>query len=131
MSERLYLFLIGVVILFALYFDMDVLIYGLVVWLALEALTDIRLTTLIQRSRNVRLDTGLIAFRSRKRFDIEALRAWRLFVSVLLAGSYFLVYELDLEVIWFFPWFMGFAIMGAGASGVCPVMLALKWVGFR
>ena len=131
MSERLYLFLVGVSILFALYFETEIVIYGLVVLLIFEAVTDIRITTLTQRIRHVSLDSGLFAFQSRKRFDIEAIRAWRMFVSLVLVLSYFLVYELDMEVIWFVPWFMGFAIMGAGASGVCPVMLGLKWIGFR
>ncbi len=131
MSERLYLFLVGVYILFALYFEMDFLIYGLVALLVFEAITDIRITTLTQRVRHITLDSGLVAFQSRNRFNVEALRAWRLFVSAILALSYYLVHEQGLEVIWFFPWFMGFAIMGAGASGVCPVLLALKWAGFR
>jgi hypothetical protein len=26
---------------------------------------------------------------------------------------------------------MGFAIFGAGLSGVCPVLLAIRWTGFR
>ena len=26
---------------------------------------------------------------------------------------------------------MGFAILGAGVSGVCPILLGTKWVGFR
>jgi hypothetical protein len=35
------------------------------------------------------------------------------------------------ESLWFFPWFMGFAIFGAGLSGVCPVLISLKLLGFR
>jgi len=131
MSERLYLFLVGVLILVALYLEMEYLIYGLVILLIFEALTNIRITTLIQQARHVSLDTGLVSFHNANRFNMEAVRVWRLFVSIILVLSYYLVNEQNLEVIWFFPWFMGFAIMGAGASGVCPVMLALKWIGFR
>ncbi len=131
MSERLYLFLVGVYILISLYIGLDYLIYALVAWLVFEAITDLRLTTLLQAARRVRLDSGLVVFRTKNRFDVDAIRAWRLFVAIVLAASYLSVYEYGFDVIWFFPWFMGFAIMGAGASGICPVMLGLKWVGFK
>jgi hypothetical protein len=131
MSERLYLFLVGVYILVALYVELDFLIYGLVVLLVFESISDIRLTTLTQRARNISLGPGLVTFHSQQRFNIDATRAWRMLVSVVLVASYFMVYEQGVESIWFFPWFMGFAIMGAGASGVCPMMMTLKLVGFK
>jgi hypothetical protein len=55
----------------------------------------------------------------------------RLLTATLLGGSFLLLKEQNIEVLWFIPWFMGFAIMGAGASGVCPMILFLKWVGFK
>jgi hypothetical protein len=35
------------------------------------------------------------------------------------------------EQLWFFPWFMGFAIFGSGISNVCPVLLVIRWAGFK
>jgi hypothetical protein len=131
MSERVFLFIVGVYILIALYLGIDVMIYLLSLWLLFEAITDIRLTTLSQRFMNKPVPAGLIVFDSKQRFDFDALRAWRISVAVLLGGSLLLLKEQDIEFVWFFPWFMGFAIMGAGASSVCPVLLFIRWLGFK
>jgi hypothetical protein len=131
MTERLYLFLVGACILLALYAENDILIYSLAAFLILEGVTGVRLTRLLQNARHVSLDTGLLVFNTTARFGIDGLSAWRVFVAIVLVGSYVLQHEYGLEVVWFFPWFMGFAIMGAGASGICPVLLILHWAGFR
>jgi hypothetical protein len=130
-SERFYLFSIGGYTLIGLYFEIDNMIYLLSLWLILEAITNIRLTTITQKLLHKQLDPGLTVFKSHQRFNYEASRAWRILVAVMLGGSFLLLNEENIEVVWFFPWFMGFAIMGAGASGVCPMMLALHWAGFR
>jgi hypothetical protein len=127
----MYLFLVGAYILAALYLDNEYLIYGLAAFLLLEGVSGIRLTRLLQNARHVTLDTGLLVFNTTPRFAVDGLSAWRVFVAVVLVSSYLLLHEYGLEVIWFFPWFMGFAIMGAGASGICPVLLILRWAGFR
>ena len=33
--------------------------------------------------------------------------------------------------LWIVPWFIGFALFGAGLSGICPMVLGLKRLGFR
>jgi hypothetical protein len=33
--------------------------------------------------------------------------------------------------LWFLPWFVGFALLGAGLSGICPMVIGLRWLGFR
>ena len=131
MSERVFLFIVGVYILIALYLGMDVMIYLLSLWLLFEAITDIRLTTVTQKFMKKSVPAGLIVFNSTQRFDFDALRAWRISVAVLLGGSLLLLKEQNVEFVWFFPWFMGFAIMGAGASSVCPVLLFIRWIGFK
>ena len=60
------------------------------------------------------------------RFNIESERVWRILVGLFLVVGYSLV-----EALWFFPWFMGFAIFGAGISGVCPVLIAVRYIGFK
>jgi len=131
MSERVFLFLVGVYILVALYLGMDTMIYLLSLWLLFEAITNIRLTTLSQKLMKKTVPAGLIVFNSHQRFDFDALRTWRITVAVLLGGSLLLLKEHNVEFVWFFPWFMGFAIVGAGASSVCPVLLFIRWVGFK
>lgn len=131
MSERLYLFVIGIYVLIGLYFEIDIMIYLLSLWLVFEAVTDVCLTTLSQKMISKTVPAGLTVFQSTPRFDFDASRAWRITVAVMLGGSFILLKEQNIEVVWFFPWFMGFAIMGAGASGVCPMLLFLRWFGFK
>lgn len=131
MSERVFLFIVGAYILIALYLGIDLMIYLLSLWLLFEAITNIRLTTLSQKIMNKSVPAGLIVFQTKQRFDFDAIRAWRMVVAVLLGGSLLLLKEQNVEYVWFFPWFMGFAIMGAGASSVCPVLLFIRWIGFK
>ncbi len=131
MSERLFLFVVGAFILTALYIEMDMMIYLLSLWLIFEAITDIRLTTLSQKLMHKTVPTGLTVFQTQQRYCFEASRAWRIATATMLGGSFLLLNEYNLEVIWFVPWFMGFAILGAGVSGVCPVLLLLRWIGFK
>ena len=131
MTERMYLFFVGAYILVALYLQNNYMIYGLSALLVLEGVTGLRLTRMIQKARHVSLSSGLIYFNTRVRFDIDGLSAWRVFVAVVLVSANVLLHEYGYDVLWFFPWFMGFAIMGAGASGICPVLLGLRWAGFK
>lgn len=131
MSERLFLFIVGAYILTGLYFEIDVMIYSLSVLLLLEGLTNIRITTLSQSLMRQAVPAGLTVFQTSQHFNFDAFRAWRIMVAVMLGGSFLLLKEHNIEVVWFFPWFMGFAIMGAGASGVCPMILFIRWAGFK
>jgi len=131
MSERMYLFVVGAVILTALYIENNVLIYVLSLWLLFEGASGILLTRLSHKIIPIAEPVGLTTFRSRQRFNFEALRATRIVIAFFLVGTFFLLNEYDIEMLWFFPWFMGFAILGAGVSGVCPIMLFTKWVGFK
>jgi hypothetical protein len=131
MSERIYMLVVGVCILASLYFDIDFLIYSLAALLVFEGLSNIRLTTMLQRLRHVTLDPGLVLLDLNSRFAFEAFRMWRIIVALVLVVTFALIHELGYDMLWFFPWFMGFAIIGAGASGVCPGLLALRRAGFR
>ncbi len=131
MNERMFLFVTGAYILAALYVEIDLLIYLLCVWLVFEAVTNIRLTTLSLKFIHRDDPVGLAMFSSKKRFEFEALRAARITIAIFIGGSLLLVNESNIEMLWFFPWFMGFAILGAGISGVCPMVTLMKWIGFR
>ncbi len=131
MSERSYLILVGAVIIVALYFVQNIIIYGLCFWLIVEGMTDIRLTTLIQKARHITISAGLTVFKHQQRFSFDAFRAWRLTVAFVLGSAMLLLQNYSMDVLWFLPWFMGFAIMGAGVSGICPMLLFLRWIGFR
>ena len=89
MSERLYLFFVGVFILIALYFEVDVMIYLLCLLLFIEGITNFRLTTLSQRLMHVTVPVGLVSFQTHQRFEFDAIRAWRITVAAMLGGSFF------------------------------------------
>ena len=130
MSNRLYRLLFGTLLLIALYFDLQPLIYALVGMAILEGVTNLRIPLIVSGLRGVDSTNPAegslgIAFKTRSNFEAE--RGWRLLVAAMLAVSVFAFPE----TLWFFPWFMGFAILGAGISGVCPMFLALKWAGLK
>jgi len=131
MTERTYLLLVGVYMLVALYLENNLLIYGLAVFLVFEGVSGFRLTSLIQKTRHVSLKYGLVNCNTKVRFGIDGLSAWRVFVAIVLVTVYALLHEYGFDVLWFIPWFMGFAILGAGASGICPALLGLRWAGFK
>ncbi len=129
MTNRVYRFLFGAVLVLALYFDQPAVVHGLIAMGLAEGLTGWTVPRLIGRLRGRQPDPdeGSLGIRFRRSIPFDAERAWRLTVSAALLISY----DVFPDALWFFPWFMGFAIVGAGASGVCPMFLTLRWVGFR
>ena len=130
MTDRTYRTIMGFALLVVLYFEYQLAMYGIIGLLFFEGLTNIRIPMLVGVIRKTLLkqdyayaDSGLV---ENSRFNIESERLWRIVVGTFLFIGYFLV-----EALWFFPWFMGFAIFGAGLSGVCPVLLAIRWLGFK
>ena len=106
------------------------LIYALIIVVLLEGITNLRIPVLISEMRfdNSGDSTeGTLGITFRERFGFDAERAWRL----LLGSVLIVVYVFFYDEVWYLAWFMGFAIRGAGLSGVCPLFISLKWAGFR
>lgn len=132
MTDRSYRVLLGTLLLVALYFELQGLILALIVVMLLEGLTNLRLPLVLGRLAGSEGSDApecddFAASQHRYRLPFDAERAWRIVVSLFLILSVFVF----AEMLWFFPWFMGFAILGAGISGVCPVLISLKFAGFR
>jgi hypothetical protein len=129
MNDRIYRALLGSLLLIALSFDLNLLMYLLIAMLLIEGLTNLRIPLIVNKLRKhpqtVAANACAVDHRD-YRFEFEAERAWR-----LLVGSLLLVTFVFYQALWFFPWFMGFAIVGAGASGICPMEFSLKRLGFR
>lgn len=131
MSERIYMLAVGVLLLAGLYADWTFVVYAIITVLILDGLTIFRVSRVFGKYLKLDSFSSDYAYitapvNDSPTFNIEAERAWYLMVGLLLLLS-FQWYD-DL---WFFPWFMGFAIFGSGLSGVCPLLLSLRWAGFK
>lgn len=132
MTERMFRLCIGACILTALCLEQRQLMTGLIAVLLFEGLTNWRIPLLVTRLRygshappvSENVCWPIHAF---LKIGFDAERAWRFTVAILLCITYLMFYDQA----WFIPWFMGFAIFGAGLSGVCPMLLSLKLIGFR
>ncbi len=144
MTNRIYRLLVGSLLLIFLYFDLNSGIYFLILLMFLEGISNYLLPDLVNHFLQLDLseNENLAPVQNQYRFAFSSERAWRLVVSVLLFCSYILFNQNfaifpamiinDFSYInWFFPWYMGFAILGAGISAVCPVLTLVKWVGFK
>lgn len=132
MTDRTYRVLLGALLLIALYFELPQVILVLIVMMLFEGITNWRLPLLLQRvtagsDSHFPDSAELIPDKRQVRLAFDAERAWRVAVSLMLIATVFVFGD----ALWFFPWFMGFAILGAGISGVCPVLISLKFAGFR
>ena len=125
--------LVGGLMLAALTFDSLAVHYGLIALLGLEGLTPVRPTArLCQRSWSRRrgywwVDMGEDTAQPALRRLLSAERAWRLtIVATLVGGLYF-----PDGALWYLPWFLAFAMLGAGVSRVCPIFTSFKLAGLR
>lgn len=125
MTDRLYRLLLGLTLLISLYFDLDLVLMAVIGLQLAEGIINYRLPLLISRARGVAWVAPPCNTDACIPFDAE--RAWRLTVAACLILS-LLVFP---EQLWWFAWFMGFAIFGAGLSGVCPMLIILQYARFR
>ena len=130
MTERTFRIFLGAVLLAALYFELPMVIYGYIVVLLFEGVTNWRIPILVTRLSGRENPTNgecTLSPGDNARIDFEAERVLRLVVAAFLIISYVLFSK----ELWFFPWFIGFALFGAGLSGICPMVMGFRWLGFR
>jgi hypothetical protein len=128
MSERNFRLILGGTLLLILLYGRVDLFYVYIGVVAFEGLTNWRIPLLVSKlryGREIRDSSGRAACINKYNFDAE--RALRL----IIAG--FLIVSLVLfpKVLWFFPWFMGFALTMAGMTGICPMAIFIKKMGFK
>lgn len=134
LSNRIYRLVIGALVLIFLYFDWTYPMLALIVMLLLEGLLNVRISRLVMLAYNRarasgKTVSGVMSSSDAvcSRLGLEAERVMSLVVGLILLVSYTLFYDL----LWFFPWFLGFALLGSGASGVCPMLIGLKRFGLK
>jgi hypothetical protein len=121
------MFCVGASLLVALYFDLGWLVYTLIGLMLFEGLTNLRAAHLFRPAAASKAPCPVPESGRRIRVDFDAQRAWHLIMATVLLVSYVLFYS----KLWVFTWFVGFAVTGAGLSGVCPVLMLLKASGFK
>lgn len=128
MTERFFRFILGTTLILFLYMGWDRAVYGYIGVLLLEGITNWRIPLLVSRLRYGSSSVQASETEARARtLGFEAERALRLVVAGLLIISYVLFHE----ALWFFPWFVGFALVMAGISGICPMAMILRKTGFK
>lgn len=127
MSERIFRLLLGAILLIILFFEWNDLLYLYIGIITFEGLTNWRIPNLISKLRHspAYLEIAMDAPRAGK-YTFEAERAFRLVIAVFL-----LVCCVFPKTLWFFPWFVGFALFMAGITGICPISISFKKLGFR
>ena len=128
MSERTFRLMLGAMLLIILFFEWNDLLYVYIGILAFEGITNWRIPNLITKLTHgpAYVEIALNAPRSGK-YTFEAERAFRLVIAIILLISC-CVFP---KALWFFPWFVGFALFMAGITGICPISISFKKLGFR
>ena len=128
MSERIFRLVLGASLLLLLFFDLETAIYAYIVLLTFEGVTNWRVPILVSKARyGSAFEAEKILSEGCAQTGFDAERALRLIVAAMLVVSYILFRE----EAWFFPWFIGSMLLLAGITNICPMVMALRWVGFR
>ncbi len=124
--ESTFRVILGLWLLAALSFELHIMTLALVGLLLFEGITNLRIPLLLSRLRGNPPPTDCsIDVRSRIPFDAE--RLLRLILVLFLMSSYLLFPQ----YLWWLPWFVAFALLAGGLTEICPMVLILRWVGFR
>ncbi|MHB8453521.1 MAG: hypothetical protein ACYDDO_02235 [Acidiferrobacterales bacterium] len=132
MTERTFRIIFGPILLIALYFNLGAVILGLIAVSLFQGVTTWRISRLVTRLRRRNLTSEMENAADRPVGPVtwlkfEAERGLSLTIAAVLTLGC-LVFP---EQLWFLPWFMGFALFGAGLSGVCPMVIGLRLAGLK
>ncbi len=132
MTERTFRIIFGPALLIALYFSLGAVILGLIAVSLFQGITTWRVSRLVThlRRRGPASEAANAAGHPAgpaTGVNFGAERALSLTVAAVLTLGC-LAFP---EQLWFLPWFLGFALFGAGLSGVCPMVIGLRWAGFK
>ncbi len=130
MSEKNFRIVLGGWLVAALLADSTLLIYALVGLLLFEAVTNLRVPRLVdwlRAGRRAAAERDAATANPNARIGFEADRGLRLIIAALIV-----IPMTDVgSALWLLPWFVGFALIGAGLSGICPMVLSLRWLGLK
>ena len=127
MSERIFRLILGVSLLLFLLMQWKFAMYGYVIVLMFEGITNWRVPIIVSKIRyGDRYQEYVDACSGGAKISFDAERVLRFAVAAFVVVS--LLFS---EILWFFPWFVGFMLMMAGITNICPMVMCLRWMGFR
>lgn len=126
MTERSFRLVIGIWLVLAQLLALPKAGYALLTVLLFEGVTNLRVPLLLAHFTG-HAQPAFVCGEEDCLISFEAERALRLLIAAMLALSWFVLPDL----LWWLPWFIGFAMIGAGLSGLCPMVHALRWIGMR
>ena len=126
MSERTFRLIQGLYILTGLYLEIDLMMYIYMGVIAFEGLTNLRVPILVSRIRYGRAMVAEDPTSPECKFGFEAERMLRVVVFILMVLTYVVF-----PVAWFFPWFIGVMLLMAGITNICPMVMFMRFLGFR
>jgi hypothetical protein len=128
MTERTFRLILGGTLLLILLSERVALLYVYIGIVSFEGLTNLRIPLLISKlgyGREYSNSSGQET--SKSKYSIDAERMLRLVIAAILICSLFLFPK----ILWFVPWFVGFALTMAGMTGICPMAIVFKKIGFK
>lgn len=127
MTERWYRLIQGLYLIVALYLEHDLMVYGFMLLLSLEAATNLRIPNVVSRLLFGNQELTQNNHTSNCAFNIDSERLLRVIVVLFLSLSYVFFPE----TIWFFPWFIAAMLLLAGITNICPMVMLFQQLGFR
>ena len=128
MTERNFRFILGFSLMAFLFFELNMFIYAYIGLLIFEGITNLRIPILFSRLRYGKSKPETEEENPRVcKFNFEAERGFRF----VIAGTLIITFVVFHEAAWFVPWLVGFGLTMAGITGICPIAISLRWLGFR
>ncbi len=129
MTERAYRLVVGILMLSFLFFRLDYAMWGLLLIMTFEGLTNLRIPIIVSKAlypdNVIRVTEGENQNCSIN-YDAERMLRWIVMLLILLG-----VLQQTEHLFWFFPWFVGLMLLLAGVTGICPMVMALRKLGLK
>ena len=128
MTERLFRLILGTTLILFLFMGWDRAVYGYICLMLFEGITNWRIPILISRLRYGTASAGNSPPECQLtiiNFDAERV------LRMVIAGFLLVSFVAFRDSLWFFPWFVGFALVMAGISGICPMAMFFRRLGFK
>jgi hypothetical protein len=120
MTEKIYRLVLGFSLLPLFYFEKDFAIFAIMGILLFEGITNLRAPVvflLAQSSKKINFA---------KMVFLDFLSPDRI-LRFVIAGLIYTSTQLYGEALWFFPYFIGFALIYSGVTNICPMIFAIKF----